>query len=67
MPDYLITISTTPAAVDAKPVITERLVRAKNQASAINHVVADTVTVAVAETEQIIRCAQSGVKLETAE
>lgn len=66
MADYLVRISTTPAAADAKPIITERLVRAKNQAQAIGHVVADSVTVAVADTEQIIRLATAGVKLEQA-
>lgn len=67
MPDYVVSISTKPAAADAQPVITERLVRAPNQARAVSHVVADTVTVALAETEDIVRCAKNGVDLEKAE
>lgn len=67
MADYLLQITTTPAVADAKPVTVKRLVRAKNQAQAISHVVKDSITVAVAETEDIIACAESGVKLEIAE
>lgn len=67
MADYLVKITTTPAAADAKPVTTERLVRATNKAGAINHVVSDSVVATLATTEDIIKLAQAGVKLETAE
>lgn len=67
MPDYYIRITTTPPAVDATPVTAERLVRAKTQAQAVAHVVKDTITVELAETESIMWCAQTGVKLEHAE
>lgn len=65
-PDYLVKLSTTPAAADAKPITVERLVRAKSQAQAVGHVVADTVTVSLAETEDIMRLASTGVVLEKA-
>lgn len=67
MPDYLVRMETKAPAEDAEPVVTERLVRAPNQARAIAHVVNDTVTVAVAETEDVIRLAKAGVDLEVAE
>lgn len=67
MPDYLIKITTAPPAADAKPVTTERLVRAKKEAGALAHVVADVITVDRATTEDIIRLTQAGVKLESAE
>lgn len=68
MPDYRLTITTIPTvAENAQPIVTERFVRAKNQAQALAHVVKDSITVSVAETEDIIWLAQQGVKLETAE
>lgn len=74
MPDYIVRITTTQPALrganglpaDAEPVVTERLVRAKNQAQALGHVTDSIITVELAETEDIIRCAQAGVTLETA-
>lgn len=67
MADYLVKVTTTPPA-DAKPVTIERLVRAKVQAQAVAHVVKDSITVKLADTEDIIRLAQAGVtKPEIAE
>lgn len=67
MPDYIVRISSKPAAADAEPVVTERIVRAANQARAIGRVVADSITVEIAETPEIIRLAKAGVELENAE
>ena len=67
MPDYVLTVTTKAPAADAKPLVIERLVRAKNQASAVGHVVSDTVTCKLAETDEIIRLAKAGVERETAE
>jgi hypothetical protein len=71
VPDYL--ISTTikvPEADRGEPkgdsTTTERLVRAKNEARAIAHVVADTVKVARASTDDVIRLSKAGVELEVA-
>lgn len=67
MPDYLITIQPKAPAADEKLVTTERLVRAKNQSQALGHVVSDSVFVKIADTEDIIRLAQAGVRLESTE
>lgn len=66
MPDYLVQVQSKPT-VDATPTLVERLVRAKNQPTAIAHIVNDTITVKLAETEDIVRCAKAGVDLEHAE
>lgn len=63
MPDYLITV-TVPRV--ERTVVTERLVRAKNQARAIAHVVADTVVVNQASADDIVRLTKAGVEIETA-
>ncbi len=67
VPDFIIHITTTPPAADAKPVVVKRLVRAGREASAIAHVVADTIKIDRATTEDIIACAEAGVRLEKAE
>ena len=54
MPDYLITIAGEPKR--------ERIVRAKNEAQAIRHVIADTVTIDRATLDDAIRVG----KIETA-
>ena len=64
MPDYIITI-TVPA--NGEPHTSERLVRAKNEAAALKHVVADTITVDRADTDDVIRLSKAGVELEKAE
>lgn len=64
MPEYVITIVQPAAAADAKPVTTERFVRAKNQAQALAHVVDSTITVKLAETDDIIRVTKAQVALE---
>lgn len=61
MPDYLII---TKLDSDTK---TERIVRAKNGASALKHVVADTITVRSAEIDDAMRLAGAGGKVEVAE
>lgn len=53
MPDYLVIVTTTPAAAESKPI--ERLVRAKTQAQAIAHVVDPMIAVKIADTEDAIR------------
>lgn len=67
MPDYLVKVQTKAPAADAKPVVTERLVRAKNEARATSHVVSDTVSIDRASTDDVIRLTQAGVTLEHAE
>lgn len=60
MPDYLITTS-----IDSDTSRT-RIVRAKNQAQAIKHVVADTLRVAVASIDDAMKLAREGGAIETA-
>lgn len=72
MPDYLITstlkiFKTTAPLETPETCKVERLVRAKNQASALKHVLADTITVESAGTEDAMRIAAAGGKLELAE
>jgi hypothetical protein len=72
MPDYLITTTIPPNGSEfqgvqgADSAKRERLVRAKNEAAAIKHVVADTITVTRATIDDAMRLAQAGVKVETA-
>ena len=61
MPDYLLTIELN----DEKKL--ERLVRAKNEARALSHVVKDTVKVQRATTDDVIRVRDAGGVLEQAE
>lgn len=62
-PEYLITITTRAAD---KPTTTERLVRAKNEARAIAHVINDTVAVDRASTDDVVRLTKAGVEIENA-
>lgn len=62
MAEYFIKVAQT---ADSKP--TERLVRAKNEARAIKHVVKDSVIATVATTDDVIRLTAPGVKLELAD
>lgn len=56
MPDYLIkTIIRNEVTSDSKPITVERIIRAKNEAAAIKHVVADTLTVDRATIDDGIR------------
>jgi hypothetical protein len=64
MPDYI--LRTTITRGDEHDTI-ERLVRAANKARAIAHVVADTIKVDVATTEDAMRIASAGGALEVAE
>lgn len=59
-PDYLIT---TALDSDTKR---ERIVRAKNEAAALKHVVADTITIARASIDDAIRLTKDGGTVETA-
>lgn len=63
MPDYLIK-TTIPG--EKTPVVRERLVRAKNEAQAIRHVVTDTLTIDRASIDDAVRLAQAGGKVEIA-
>lgn len=60
MPDYLITIN--PKSDERR----ERLVRASNKARAIAHVVADTLQVDVATTDDALRVGRAGGEVEVA-
>jgi hypothetical protein len=80
VPDYLITTTIPTATVNIqnidekdprkvaseKPAIRERIVRAKNEAAALKHVVADTITIARASIDDAMRLAGQGAKVETA-
>lgn len=65
MPDYLIK-TTVPTADAAKPAQRERIVRAKNEAAAIKHVVSDTISIDRATVDDAMRLAPAGVKVELA-
>jgi hypothetical protein len=82
MPDYAVKVTTKLAETVkvqrvgqaepdniqvAPPQIIERLVRAKNEARAIAHVVKDTISIDRASTDDVIRLTQAGVKMEQAE
>ena len=64
MPDYLIrTTIQNPSDKDSSPTVTrERIIRAKNEAQAIRHIIADTVTINRATLDDAIRVG----KIETA-
>ncbi|HSW83489.1 MAG TPA: hypothetical protein VLH12_08445 [Usitatibacter sp.] len=67
MPDYLIKTALTAGPIDdRKPIVVERIVRAKNQSQAIRHVVEDTLSVDLATIDDAMRIAQAGGKVETA-
>ena len=66
-PDYLIKTTLTGSPLeDRKPIVVERIVRAKNEAQAIRHVVSDTLTVARASIDDAMRLAKAGCSIETA-
>jgi len=66
MKDFMIK-TTIPARADGEePTVRERLVRARNQAQALKHVVLDTIQVGAATTEDAMRIAAAGGKLEQA-
>ena len=70
MPDYLITATIPGDGLHGPdrdiPRKRERLVRARNRAAAVAHVVADTLEVRVADTDDVMRVAQAGGKVEHA-
>ncbi len=64
MPDYKLTTRVTS---DEKDTVTvERMVRAKNEARAIAHVVKDTVTCERLQIDDAIRLGTQGVEIEIA-
>lgn len=63
MPEYLLTITTRAAE---KPIVTERIVRAKNEAAAVKHVVTDTIAVDRPSGDDYMRLAKLGVEIENA-
>lgn len=66
MKDFIIK-TTIPARTDGdEPAVRERLVRARNQAQAVKHVVLDTIQAGAATTEDAMRIASAGGKLELA-
>lgn len=67
MPDYWIRITAKPAEVESPAITTQRLVRAKNEARAIAHVVKDTISVDRASVDDIVRLTKAGVEVEQAE
>lgn len=72
MPDYLVTVMIPNAAPlgtpggSAGPHTRERIVRAKNEAAAIKHVVADTLTITRVSIDDAMRLASSGASVEVA-
>lgn len=67
MPDYLVVVVDKKAAEDQPTVRRERLIRAKNEARALAHVVKDTIVLQRATTDDIVRVAKAGVEVEVAE
>lgn len=67
MPDYLVKLTTKKPDTDAKPETIERIVRAKNQAKALAHVVKDVIEIGHAETDDVVRLTKAGVSIEVAE
>lgn len=68
-PDYLITTAIpnpTPLAAPGDQHKRERIVRAKNEAAAIKHVVADTITITRASIDDAMRLSKEGVSVEKA-
>lgn len=63
MPDYVISVTTNRST---EPQTIERLVRAKNEAAAVKHVVKDTVQVDRASGDDYMRLAKLGIEIETA-
>jgi hypothetical protein len=59
MPDYIVKIT-------AGETTRERIVRAKNRAQAVNHVVGDSLKVDVASIDDAVRITQAGGKVEQA-
>lgn len=62
MPDYL--VKTTIPNEDA-PATRERIVRARNRAAALQHVVSDTISIEAASIDDAMRLAANGGKVET--
>ena len=68
MPDYLV-VTTIPTSPDKDAVLAtkERLVRSKNEARAIAHVVQDTVYISRTSVDDVVRLTKSGAEVEIAE
>lgn len=64
MPDYRITVTTVAKLPEAQEVTIERLIRAKNEARAIAHIVKDTITVERASVDDVVRLTKAGVDIE---
>lgn len=64
MPDYLVT---NHATVGDETLLVERIVRAKNEARAIAHIVQDSVTVKRLSIDDAMRLGAEGVKVEVAQ
>jgi len=65
MPDYLVTVTVPPNTnAEATPQRRERILRAKNEAAAIRHVVSDTISVERLRVDDAMRLATTGVTLE---
>ena len=67
MPDYRIKITHQPTNAETlQEISVERLVRAKNEARAIAHVVKDTVQIERCSADDLIRLTKAGVEIEVA-
>lgn len=64
MPDYIITCTIPNGSAEVHK--RERIVRAKNEAAALKHVVADTITIDRATIDDAMRLAGLGGKVELA-
>lgn len=67
MPDYIVKVIARAHDTTAIQHTAERLIRAKNQARALAHVVKDTLEVKVATIDDAIRMSKEGVEIEVAE
>ena len=66
MPDYRILMKISETSTDGTHVV-ERLVRAKNEARALAHIVKDTISIDRATIDDAMRLAKAGVEVEQAE
>ena len=67
MPDYRVKITHQPTRAETvQEVAVERLVRAKNEARALAHVVKDTMQIERCNADDLIRLTKAGVEIEVA-
>ena len=67
MPDYRVKITHQPTSAEMlQEIAVERLVRAKNEARAIAHIVKDTMQIERCSADDLIRLTKLGIEVEQA-